>query len=342
MSPTRPSARAVGWTEAYTRHALARRRDIPWGLWLGCLAAALLAHAVLMLPSGHVLARSLGKGFAPRASEREAIELELIEAEENEQALQFVAHNQANDRRPSETARIAERDSDVEEEHEAAPVRAAATVAGRGGTAKLAQESSEPKPDTPKPDAAPQDIVEADDGQLASAEPTPPPKPVPTADPKEQWRLLAGSPDVLRDNFAAPLPAAAVLPKTERERETLLDSRKHLFAAFYARMHERIVEHYDCDAAIARHDPHRIQLGAEQRTTIVRVQLDRTGAIEKLSFLKESEIEYLDAEAIRTIRAAGPFPNPPDELFDDEGALVIRVAFKVNPDGSAGVDRPYR
>jgi TonB family protein len=319
---------------------LARRRDIPWGLWLGCLAAALLAHALLMLPSGHVLARSLGKGFAPRASEREAFELELIEPEQTE-ALQFVAHSQPNDRRPSETARIAERDSDVEQEREAAPVRAA-SVAGHSGTAKLAQESGEPKPDTPPPEPdtlAPEDVVEAEDGQLASAEPPPP---EPTADPAQQWRMLAGSPDVLRDNFAAPRPAAAVLPKTERERETLLDSRKHLFAGFYARMHERILEHYDCDAAIARHDPHRIQLGAEQRITIVRVQLDRTGAIEKLSFLQESEVEYLDAEAIRTIRAAGPFPNPPDELFDDEGALVIRVVFKVNPDGSAGVDRPYR
>jgi TonB family protein len=319
---------------------LARRRDIPWGLWLGCLAAALLAHAALVIPGGHALARSLGKGFAPRSSEREAFELELIDliGTDETETLQFVALDQPNGRRPLDATRIAEHDSDVEQEREAAPVRASAS-GGRSGAAKLAQQSAEPTPDQPTPDAEPDDLVEAQDGRLSGNEPPPPEA---TVDPAEQWRLLAGPPNVLRDNFAAPRPPASVLPKTERERETLLDSRAHLHAAFYGRMHERILEHYDCEAAIARHDPRRLQLGNQQRTTVIRVQLDRTGAITKLSFLKESEVEYLDAEAVRTIRAAGPFPNPPDELFDEDGTLVIRVAFEVNPDGSAAVDRPHK
>lgn len=329
----------------YTARGLAKRRDIPWRLWLGCLAAAVLAHAALVIPGGHVLARSLGKGFEPRSSERAAFELELIEPEQPAEAtLQFVPHNRSNEQRPAETTRIAERDSDVEQESDEPSIRPT-PAAGRAGASKRAPEPSKRAPEPGEPTPPPtvsdpitpavpnEELVAADDGQLSHTEPTP------TPTPTEQWRLLAGSPSVLQDNFAAPLPATAI-SQPERPRQTALDSRAHVFAAFYARMHERILAHYDCEAAIARHDPQRMQLGQQQRTTVVRVLLDRSGAIERLSFLQESEVEYLDVEAIRTIRAAGPFPNPPAELFDEHGTLVIRVAFKVNPDGTAGVDRP--
>ena len=311
---------------------MARRRDIPWGLWLGCLAAALLAHAALIVPGGHALARSLGQGFAPRTSERAAFELELIEPDASE-SLQFVPDNQANGRRPIDAARIAEHDADVEEES-AAPSIPAAPSGGRSGASKPVQQPAEPQPE---PASTPAPLVAADDGrladtQLADTQPT-------AVDPSEQWRLLAGSPNVLSENFAAPRPPAT-MPNAEPASPRLLDSRAHLHAAFYARMHERILEHYDCEAAIVRHDPQRIQLGDHLHSTVLRVELDRSGAIERLSFVRESDVEYLDAEAVRAIRAAGPFPNPPDELFDDDGTLVIRVAFEVNPDGSARVDKP--
>lgn len=306
---------------------MARRRDIPWGLWLGCLAAALLAHAALIVPGGHALARSLGKGFAPRTSERAAFELELIEPDASE-PLQFMPFNQANDRRPVDAARIAERDSDVEQESAAKPISAAPT-GGRPSAATPKPKQAEPQqaeaaPSTEALESPPEPLVVAEDGRL---------------DPTEQWRQLAGSPKVLSDNFAAPRPPATVT-NAERPSVRALDSRAHLHAAFYARMHERILEHYDCEAAITRHDPQRVQLGNHLHSTVLRVELDRTGAIERLSFVNPSDVEYLDAEAVRTVRAAGPFPNPPDELFDDDGTLVIRVAFEVNPDGSARVDKP--
>jgi TonB family protein len=171
--------------------------------------------------------------------------------------------------------------------------------------------------------------VTSDDGSLAGVEPT-------AVDAGVRWGALAGSPALLADNFVAPRPPASV-PAVERGRETALDSRAHLYASFYARMHERILEHYDCEGAIARHDPHRVELGDQLRSTVVRVHLDRDGSIARLSFLQESDVEYLDAEAIRTIRAAGPYPNPPDGLFDEDGTLVIHVGFYVTPDGDARV-----
>ena len=129
----------------------------------------------------------------------------------------------------------------------------------------------------------------------------------------------------------------SAVPELERGSETLLDSRAHLYAAFFARMHERILDHYDAEGAIARHDPRGVLLGGQSRSTVIRVQLDRSGAIDKLTFVKESEVEYLDAEAVRTIRAAGPYPNPPDGLFDDDGTVVIHVGFTVPVDGDARV-----
>lgn len=313
----------------YTPRSVARQRDIPWALWLGCLAAALLAHAALVIPGGRALARTLG-GFEPRSSEREAIELELIEPD-SATIQSLVAVDQANRRTPVATTRVAEHDADVEREQQAAPVRAAESAAGNSGTSRPARERPEPEPEPEHEpaDAAPEQLVAADDGSLSGLAPEP-------IDEAERRRLIAGSPSVLRDSFALPRHPSSV-PEVERGPETLLDSRAHLYAAFFERMHERILEHYDPEGAIARHDPRGVLLGGRSRSTVIRVQLDRSGAIRKLTFVKESEVEYLDAEAVRTIRAAGPYPNPPTGLFDDHGALVIHVGFNVPVEGSPRV-----
>lgn len=309
---------------------VAQRRDIPWALWIGCFAAAVLAHAALMVPGGRALARSLGGGFEPRGGEREAIELELIEADER-RTTPFVEVDQSNDR-AAPTERVAERDSDVEHEQvAAAPVRTKASVAGgSSGSTEQASQPVEPQPQVS--DAAPpeEDLVAAADGRMPGIEPKP------VVDEAERLRLLAGSPSLLGDHYPAPRPSP---PELERGPKTVLDSRAHLYAGFFTRVHERILEHYDVQGAMNRHDPRGLALADAPRMTVLRVQLDRSGAITKLSFIEESEVEYLDAEAVRTIRAAGPYPNPPDGLFDASGTLVIHVGFKVNPDGSAQVVR---
>ncbi|MFO7566148.1 MAG: TonB family protein [Enhygromyxa sp.] len=309
---------------------MARQRDIPWALWLGCLAAALLAHAALVVPGGRVLARSLGGSFEPRSGgEREAIELELIEPDET-RTLAFVDVDQPNHRRPAKTERVAEHDAAVEREQVAAPVRAAKATAGSSGSARPTREQAEPDAEQQASEGPPEELVAAEDGQLSGDEPKR------ALDEAERWRLLAGSPAVLSDNFAMPRPSS-LAPEVERGPETALDSRAHLYAAFFARMHERILDHYDAEGAIARHDPRGVQLASQSRSTVVRVQLERSGAIRKLSFIEESGVEYLDAEAVRTIRAAGPYPNPPGGLFDEDGELVIHVGFKVPVEGRARV-----
>jgi TonB family protein len=308
---------------------LARQRDIPWPLWLGCLAAALLAHAALVVPGGRVLARSLSGSFERRTGEREAIELELIEPDSS--ATRSLVESEAPNDRSSETTRIAERDAAVEREQIAAPVRTSKSATpGSSGSTKPITSQVDPEAEREPSESAAEELVDAADGRLSGDEPKP------TFDEAERWRMLAGSPKVVGDNFATPRPPTSVA-KVERGEQTLLDSRAHLYAAFFARMRERIFEHYDPHAAIARHDPRRVQIDNRARKTVVRVQLDRSGAIRKLSFIEESGVEYLDAEAVRTLRAAGPYPNPPAGLFDDDDTLVIHVGFKVPIEGSAGV-----
>ncbi len=310
---------------------MARRREIPWGLWLGCLVAALLAHGVLVVPSGRALARSLGGGFKPAEVEERVLSLDLVEPEPLEPE-QFVELDDANDRAPKHTRRVAARNSDVERETKAPPGREGApSVAGT--TLGQQAKPSDPVEQGDAPDD-PAKLAHADDGQLPGAAPSP-------SELAKEWGKLGGSPGMLHDSFGTS-GRPDHLPTVEPGRESMLDSKAHLYASFFTRMRGRILEHWNAQKAIDRHDPHTAQLGAVARTTVVRVRLDRSGAIDALSFERESGVDYLDAEAIRALRAAGPFPNPPKGLFDGEDDFTITVAFTVEPDGGARVFRYSR
>ncbi len=294
----------------------------------------MLAHAALIVPGGRALARSLGDGFEAKQVEERVLALDLVEPEPPAPE-QFVDLDDANDRAPSKSRRVAARDSDVERETLAPPGRArASSIAGiRPGEPTTPGDPVDPV-DPVAREGEPQELVEAPDGSEPGAAPTP-------DQLAKNWGKLGGSTGMLHDSFGT-VGRPDRLPEVERGRESVLDSKAHLYASFFTRMRQRVLEHWNAQKAIDRHDPYAKQLGELARTTVVRIGLDRSGAIVELGFVRESGVEYLDAEAIRALRAAGPFPNPPPGLFDGDDDFVITVAFTVEPDGSARVFRPGR
>jgi TonB family protein len=321
-------ARAGG---RYTPPVLPGRRQISWGLWLGCLAAALLAHAALMVPSGRALARSLGAGYEPKPAEERVMALDLLEPDSSDPE-QFVEVDEADEAPPPDTKRLSNRNVDVETETKAPPGKT--TPPSKVGT-----EAGQPTPPTPEtatetgkePPGDPS-LVEAADGSQSGADSA--------AQMAQDWGKLGGSSGALR-NSVGPLGNPDRVPDIEEGKKSLLDSKEHLYASFFSRMRGRILEHWSAQKAIDRNDPSGSRLGGLAHTTVVRIHLDSSGAIDKLSFERESGIDYLDAEAIRALKAAGPFPNPPPGLFEN-GEFVITVAFTVEPDGSARIFRRGR
>jgi TonB family protein len=269
-----------------------------------------------MVPGGRALARSMSGGFKPEKVEERVLALDLVEPEEEEPE-QFVELDQANDRQPAKSKRVSERNSDVDKETKAPP--------GRESTPSVAgtQPEQQVEPE--------QGLVEADDGQLPGAEPT-------AADVARDWGKLGGSTGMLHDSFGTAGRPDRV-PDVEQGSESVLDSKAHLYASFFTRMRGRILEHWNAQKAIDRYDPQGRQLDGKVRTTVVRMHIGRDGKIGKLVVAAESEVDYLDDEALRALKAAGPFPNPPEGLFDGEDEFVMQIAFAVEPDGAIRVYR---
>jgi TonB family protein len=262
----------------------------------------------------------MGGGFKPEKLEERVLSLDLVEPEEPEPE-QFVELDQANDRRPAKSKRVSDRDSDVDKETKAPPGDES-TPSVAGTQPEEPQEPTEPSEE---------DLFNANDGQMPGAEPS-------AADVARNWGKLGGSTGMLHDSFGT-AGRPDHMPDVEQGSESVLDSKAHLYASFFTRMRGRILEHWNAQKAIDRYDPQGRQLDGKVRTTVVRMHIGRDGKIGKLIIAAESEVDYLDDEALRALKAAGPFPNPPEGLFDGEDEFVMQVAFAVEPDGGIRVYR---
>ena len=67
--------------------------------------------------------------------------------------------------------------------------------------------------------------------------------------------------------------------------------------------------------------------GRKDRYTVLRVTLDREGAVKKVRVTRESGLDFLDQEASRAFMAASPFPNPPKGLQNSEGEVDVPFGF---------------
>jgi TonB family protein len=109
--------------------------------------------------------------------------------------------------------------------------------------------------------------------------------------------------------------------------ETALSAKRWVYASFFNRLKRQVAQNWDPATVWRRRDPTGTVYGFKTRVTEVRVSLSRRGAVEKITVTGPSGVTELDDEAVRSFRAAGPFPNPPDGLVQPDDLITFAFSF---------------
>ncbi|MGE5087127.1 MAG: TonB family protein [Bacillota bacterium] len=125
-----------------------------------------------------------------------------------------------------------------------------------------------------------------------------------------------------------------VLPTTVKVGSfTALNTDRYLFYTFYARIEELVRYRWESrvQRAIAALDPRTAAMAGNRNwNTQVEFLLDRHGFLQKAMIMKESGIAAFDAAAINAFKEARIFPNPPQEMIEDDGYIHLKFTFTVN------------
>jgi len=296
--------------------------------------------ASLPMPAGEVLEVALlPSDFAPEGAEDEPDESRKDEANRRPEPPPDgkLVRLDALERevRPDDARFLSEFDSKVEREQRAPAGRPAAPSAGQGGRAR--QRSARPAPQAP---AAPQ-------APPISLRPTRsrPPAPGQAASPLDAARgeqgayaaeagggrvagamaALAGSPELARRAVGRP-GTYDDLRDVEEGDATLLNSRRWKYASFFNRVRDMVAQQWHPEPVHRARDPDGSVYGTSTRVTILGLSLRADGALAKVTLVRPSGADHLDEEAIRAVRAAAPFPNPPAGLVDP-GSERIEFTF---------------
>ncbi len=112
--------------------------------------------------------------------------------------------------------------------------------------------------------------------------------------------------------------------------ETSLNSRKWIGASFFLRVREAVARTWDPERVYRAHDPDGRVYGYKNWLTVLTITLDARGnLLEPVIISQPSGLRFLDLEAIRAVRAAAPFLNPPPEIVDESGRIKFRFGFLV-------------
>ncbi len=123
---------------------------------------------------------------------------------------------------------------------------------------------------------------------------------------------------------------------------TALNTDRYLFYTFYARMEELVRYRWETrvQQAINMLDRPTLSLiGGRNWVTHVEFLLDKNGYLKKAIIMKESGIPPFDAAAVNAFLDARVFPNPPQEMIQEDGLIHIKFGFTVNYNPPSLVNR---
>lgn len=255
------------------------------------------------------------------------------------------------ERRPENTENLSEFDQTVERETRAPNQRKRAgdrpTTPGQQGEgdqasknpAKARQQSDASDPnktqgarDEGEGDASPSEADPSRDGQLPKQ-------------PGAGGGNLQGLRGTTRDMhkvFGTP-GSFDDLREVDEGSETLINSRRWKYASFFNRVRNAIAQHWDPVTAHTTHDPTGSRWGTATRVTQLAISLNPEGALLRVRVAKPSGILILDEEAIRAVRSAAPFINPPRQLVDPKsGSIEFLFGFIFEFDGKPRLFRIKR
>jgi TonB family protein len=142
-----------------------------------------------------------------------------------------------------------------------------------------------------------------------------------------------------KDGLQDPVPAAHMssarsgAPQNdwldeERSTRLSLNTKEYLYNGYIQRI-RRLVNFYwqqNLDNL-----PRSVHLSKSSYSTTVLPVLDANGSLDSIDVSEESGSSELDHAVLRAFRVAGPFPNPPEGLIEDDGRVYLpNMGFKVN------------
>jgi TonB family protein len=114
---------------------------------------------------------------------------------------------------------------------------------------------------------------------------------------------------------------------------TALNTDRYLYYTFYARIEELVRFRWEnrVESAINNLDK-MTMMGAARHNWVTDVEflLDRQGVLRNAIIMKESGMQSFDAAAVNAFKDAHIFPNPPQEMVQDDGFIHLKFSFDVN------------
>lgn len=124
------------------------------------------------------------------------------------------------------------------------------------------------------------------------------------------------------------------LEEIEEGETTALNSKRWKYASFFNRLKRQVAQNWRPAEVYQARDPKGNVYGIKNRTTVVRVSLRKNGSVADIHVVKRSGVDFLDDEAVRAFRAAGPFPNPPEALADARDMISFSFSFVLEMSGT--------
>lgn len=134
-------------------------------------------------------------------------------------------------------------------------------------------------------------------------------------------RGLQGLPDALRKQFGSP-GSIDDLEGIDEGDENVLNSRRWKYASFFNRVRNGVSEHWNPQVVHRANDPDGRIHGTKTRRTKLIISLNSDGSLNRIRIERSSDVDYLDEEAIRAVRTAQPFSNPPPGLVNPSTGLI--------------------
>jgi len=106
------------------------------------------------------------------------------------------------------------------------------------------------------------------------------------------------------------------LPDIDEGNETALSTKRWVYATFFNRVKERVRDHWKPAEEYQRRDPTGRIYGAEDRYTLLQVNLKADGSLSKVWVVHTCGLDFLDDTAVEAFKMAQPFINPPRQLVE--------------------------
>lgn len=325
-----------------------RNDRVPAILVVGLILAVGGIHAALAF----VIEGAMRWGGAdrPLPETDQMMDVELIPLEQaaedqkdEELARELVDNEMKSERAPEDAKRIAEFDAAPTREtvrhapkkdpQHGSPAAGSPSEAGELGQDKAGDDKSKSAAMGDKGEGAaqrnPQTQV-ARGGEMASEE---------GSSGKRGSPVLQGSREALAQAFGTP-GTIDYDEDVDEGASTFLEAKQNKFASFFNRVRNSTAQEWEPEVILAARDPEGRKYGSKTRTTRLLITLNKDGSLHKATVDRPCGVDFLDEEAIRAIKVAAPFTNPPAGLIDPKSDKIeFTFSFIVLIDGSKSIRR---